>query len=103
MSRDAPGIAFQLLHTSSLPSKSTTNRGTAAIMHFTKIVTSILLVATASASPLGSRNIALGKREDSDGQAGAYINAGTDVAFAFVYGSTTCPDITYMSHHHCLL
>jgi hypothetical protein len=56
-------------------------------MHFTKIVTSILLAAAASASPLGSRNFTLGKREDSDGQAGAYINAGTDVAFAFVYGS----------------
>ncbi|KAK4981711.1 hypothetical protein LTR50_007889 [Elasticomyces elasticus] len=63
-------------------------------MHFTKILSSILLAATASASPLGSRNVTLGKRDDSDGQAGAYITAGTDVAFAFVYGSPKMPDLS---------
>jgi hypothetical protein len=30
--------------------------------------------------------------DDSDGQAGAYINAGTNVVFASVYGCKTYPD-----------
>jgi hypothetical protein len=73
------------------------------MMHFTKILSSILLAATALASPLGSRNATLSKREPSDGQAGAYITAGTGVEFTLVEGSKTFPDIPYMSHHPCPL
>ena len=58
-------------------------------MHFTDIFILFSLAATASASPLGSRNIMLSKREGPDGQSGAQINAGTDVAFAFVYKCKT--------------
>lgn len=68
-------------------------------MYFTRILGSILLAATALASPLSSRNVALSKRADSDGQAGAYITAGEDVSFAFVYGSKTCPNTSFIKHY----
>ena len=68
-------------------------------MHFTNIFILFSLAVTASASPLGSRNIMLSKREGPDGQSGAQINAGTDVAFAFVYRCKTCSDISYRSRH----
>jgi len=64
-------------------------------MLFTKVLSSILLAATALASPLGSRNVTLDKRDETAISAGAYILADTDVVLNFVYGSKTYPDIPF--------
>ena len=60
-------------------------------MHFSTVFTSILLAATAVASPLGLRNTTLAKRgrQDSDGQAGVFITAEQGVSFAYLYGCKT--------------
>jgi hypothetical protein len=57
-------------------------------MHFTRLLSSVLLAVTVAASPIASLSRRL---VDSEGQAGAFIVAPENAVFTFVYGSKPDP------------